>query len=87
MKYNNAQMLLLRFCKDHGFTDIHITGYDKLSALDCIGHRRHFGINLYGDILDLDTREVIAVADTAHAITNTYELPRRWKHRDNRDER
>ena len=86
MKYNNAQILLLRFCRYHGFTDVRFTGPDRLSAVDRIGHRRHLGINLYGDILDLGTREVIAAADTSHDITETYEFPAKWKQRDKHNE-
>lgn len=79
-----AQRLLLRFCRDNGYSVIRFTGPDQLSAIDHIDQRRHLGINLYGDILDLDTREVIAAADTSRDITNTYDIPGRWKHREDR---
>lgn len=74
-----AQSLLLRYCREHGYSDYKFMSVETISTVDKNGVRHDLALNLYGDILDLESREVVAVADTSHDIRNTTELPKRWK--------
>ena len=73
-----VQSLLLKYCREHGYSDYKFTSIETVSAVDKDGVRHDLAMNLYGDILDLESREVVAEADTSHNITKTYEVPKRW---------
>ena len=54
-----AQRILINLCRENGYTDIKFIGVDCVSATDQIGATRRFGVNIYGRVLDLDTREEV----------------------------
>lgn len=74
-----AQKLLIRYCKERSFSDIRTTGAASIRATDSYGKPKELSINLYGDIIDLHKRKIIAVGNTSHDITKTYELPTAWQ--------
>lgn len=52
-----AQRNLINYCREHGYTDMKFIGVDCVSAMDQTGATRRFSVNLFGEILDLDTRK------------------------------
>ncbi len=54
-----AQRILINFCREHGYTDMKFIGVDCMSATDQTGITRRFGVNLFDEVIDLDSREVI----------------------------
>lgn len=54
-----AQRILINYCREHGYTDMKFICVDCVSAVDQTGATRRFGVNLFGEVLDLDSREVI----------------------------
>jgi len=56
-----AQRKLINFCREHGYTDMKFIGVDSVTAVDQTGATRRFGVNLFGEVIDLENREVIAV--------------------------
>ena len=54
-----AQRTLINFCREHGYTDIKFVGVDCVYAVDQTGTTRRFGVNLFGEVIDLDNRDVI----------------------------
>ena len=75
----HAQKLLIRYCKERNFSNIYTTGAASVSATDPSGQMKELSINIYGDIIDLHARKVIAVGNTSHDITKIYELPTTWE--------
>ena len=74
-----AQKLLIRYCKEQNFSRIQTTGVASVQATDQLGQTKALSINLYGDIIDIHARKIIAVGNTAHDVMKTYELPTAWK--------
>jgi hypothetical protein len=54
-----AQRILINFCREHSYTDMKFICVDRVSAVDKTGAVRRFGVSLFGEVLDLDTREVM----------------------------
>ena len=54
-----AQRILINYCKEHGYTDMKFITVDCLSAVDQTGAIRRFGVNLFGEVFDLDSREAV----------------------------
>ena len=54
-----AQRILINYCREHGYTDMKFIGVDCVSAVDQTGVTRRFGVNLFGEVIDLDNRGVI----------------------------
>ena len=53
-----AQRILINYCREHGYTDMKFIGIDCMSAKDQTGVTRRFGVNLFGEVLDLGSRQV-----------------------------
>lgn len=51
-----AQRILINYCRERGFTDMKFIGVDCVSAVDQTETTRRFGVNLFGEVLDLDSR-------------------------------
>ena len=43
--------------------------------------RLHLTVNIYGDIMDDDTKKIIADGNVSHDIRRIYEFPTEWKDR------
>lgn len=54
-----AQRILVNFCREHGYSDMKFISVDCVSAVDQVGVVRRFGVNLFGEVIDIDSREVI----------------------------
>lgn len=54
-----AQRILINYCRELGYTDMKFIGVDCVSAVDQTGSTRRFGVNLFGEVTDLDSREAI----------------------------
>ena len=54
-----AQRILINFCRENGYTDMKFIGMDCVSAIDQAGAVRRFGVILFGEIIDLDSRKVV----------------------------
>ena len=54
-----AQRILINFCRDNGYTDMKFIGVDCVSAVDQNGTVRRFGVNLFGEVIELDNGELI----------------------------
>ena len=54
-----AQRILINFCREHGYTDMKFTGVDCMTAVNQDGVTRTLGVNLFGEVIDLGSREVI----------------------------
>lgn len=78
---NNAQRLLFRYCSQRHMTDFEITGRATATAIDSGGKEQHLTINVYGDIMDADTKKIIADGNVSHDIRRIYEFPTRWTDR------
>ena len=53
-----AQRILINFCRENGFTDMKFIGVDCVSAIDQSGVTRRFGVNVFSEVIDLDSREM-----------------------------
>ena len=80
-KLNLMQELLLRYCGQRGMTDVEITGRATATAITRSGKELHLTVNIYGDIMDDDTKKIIAGGNVSHDIWRIYEFPTRWKDR------
>lgn len=78
---NNAQKLLLRYCQQKEFRRTEITGPAKIRTVDQKGRVRDLTINPFGDIMDANTKKVIAEGNTDHDIKKTYDIPTEWRER------
>ena len=84
MKYeelNPAQKLLLRYCAQRKMTGFEITGRATATAADQSGKEWHLTMNVYGDIMDADTKKIIADGKVSHDIRRVYEFPTEWTDR------
>ena len=54
-----AQRILINYCREHGYTDMKFIGVDCVSAVDQVGTTRRLGVNLFGEVLDLDRRQAV----------------------------
>ena len=54
-----AQRILINYCREHGYTDMKFIGIDCVSAVDQTGTTRKFGVTLFDDVIELDSRVVI----------------------------
>ena len=54
-----AQRILINFCRENGYADMKFIGVDCVSAVDFTGMIRTLGVNLHGEVIDLDTRELM----------------------------
>ena len=54
-----AQRILVNFCRERGYTDIKFIGVDCISAIDQLGVTRRFGVTLFDEVLDLESRQVV----------------------------
>ena len=54
----HAQRILINYCREHGYTDMKFIGVDCVSAVDQDGATRRFGVNHFGEVLDLGSRQV-----------------------------
>lgn len=52
-----AQRILVNFCREQGYTDMKFIGVDCVSAVDQDGTTRTFGVNIFGEVMDLDSSE------------------------------
>ena len=80
-KLNLMQELLLRYCGQRGMTDVEITGRATATAITRSGKELHLTVNIYGDIMDDDTKKIIADGNVSHDIRRIYEFPTEWKDR------
>ena len=80
-KLNLMQELLLRYCGQRGMTDVEITGRATATVLTKTGKELHLTVNIYGDIMDDDTKKIIADGNVSHDIRRIYEFPTEWKDR------
>ncbi len=80
-KLNLMQELLLRYCGQRGMTDVEITGRATATAFTRSGKELHLTVNIYGDIMDDDTKKIIADGNVSHDIRRIYEFPTEWKDR------
>ena len=80
-KLNVLQGLLLRYCGQRGMTDVEITGRATATAITQSGKEMHLTTNIYGDIMDDDTKKIIADGNVSHDIRRIYEFPTEWKDR------
>lgn len=53
-----AQRTLINFCRENGYTDVKFIGVDCVSALDQDGTVRTLGVDLFGGVIDMTTKEV-----------------------------
>lgn len=53
-----AQRILINYCREHGYTDMKFIGVDCVSAVDQTGATRRFGVNLFGEVIDLESQQV-----------------------------
>lgn len=54
-----AQRILVNFCRENSYTDMKFIGVDYMTAVDQVGVTRTLGVNLFGEVIDLGSREVI----------------------------
>lgn len=80
-KLNLMQGLLLRYCGQRGMTDVEITGRATATAFTKSGKEMHLTTNIYGDIMDDDTKKIIADGNVSHDIRRIYEFPTEWTDR------
>ena len=80
-KLNLMLVLLLRYCGQRGMTDVEITGRATATVFTKTGKELHLTVNIYGDIMDDDTKKIIADGNVSHDIRRIYEFPTRWKDR------
>ena len=80
-KLNVLQGLLLRYCGQRGMTDVEITGRATATVFTKSGKEMHLTTNIYGDIMDDDTKKIIADGNVSHDIRRIYEFPTEWKDR------
>ena len=80
-KLNVLQGLLLRYCGQRGMTDVEITGRATATAITQSGKEMHLTTKIYGDIMDDDTKKIIADGNVSHDIRRIYEFPTEWKDR------
>ena len=80
-KLNLMQELLLRYCGQRGMTDVEITGRATATVFTKTGKELHLTVNIYGDIMDDDTKKIIADGNDSHDIRRIYEFPTEWKDR------
>lgn len=76
-----AQSIILRYLKTQfeGVTYGYI-GDDKVIVTDYTGKSMTFTMNVFCDIMDCKTREIIAVSDLPHDLTKIgTKLPHSWK--------
>ena len=76
-----AQEILLRYCHQRGMTGIEITGNGEVRAMSREGEKLRLTINVYGDIMNADTKKIIADGNTSHDFRHIYELPDKWTDR------
>lgn len=81
-KLNVLQGLLLRYCGQRGMTDVEITGRATATAFTQGGKEMHLTTNIYGDIMDDDTKKIIADGNVSHDIRRIYEFPTEWTDRE-----
>ncbi len=80
-KLNLMQGLLLRYCGQRGMTDVEITGRATATAFTKSGKEMHLTTNIYGDIMDDETKKIIADGNVSHDIRRIYEFPTEWTNR------
>lgn len=49
-----AQRTLINFCREHGYTNMKFIGVDCVSAKDQNGSPRTLGVNILGEVIDLE---------------------------------
>lgn len=52
-------------------------GFDKIKIEHC-GKERLLGANLFGDIIDIGSGQIIAVSNIKHSYNHIFEIPTRW---------
>lgn len=53
---------------------------DKIKLIDAEGESLMLTLNLYGDIMDADTRQIYAISDLPHNLDQIgLQLPQNWK--------
>ena len=77
-KLTPAQGILLRYCHQRGMTGIELTGKGEGRATSREGEKLRLTINVYGDIMNADTKKIIADGNTSHDFRHIYELPDQW---------
>lgn len=80
-KLNVLQGLLLRYGGQRGMTDVEITGRATATTITQSGKELHLTTNIYGDIMDDDTKKIIADGNVSHDIRRIYEFPTEWTDR------
>lgn len=80
-KLTPAQSILLSYCRQHGMTGIEMIGSAKARATDRDGNELRLTINVYGDIMNADTKMIRADGNTAHDFRHIDEIPDRWTDR------
>ena len=76
-----AQRILLLYCNQMGYKDVTLTGAANARVITDDYHLLHLTINIYGDIMDDDTKKIIADGNVSHDIRRIYEFPTEWKDR------
>ncbi len=76
-----AQSILLRYCHQKGMSGIELTGNGEVKATSREGEKIRLTINVYGDIMNADTRKIIADGNTDHDFLHIYDIPDNWTDR------
>ena len=80
-EYSQAQKSILKYIKTQ-FKGVRVRpiGEDRLQVTDSKGGKLNLSLNLYGDILDADTKQVIAKSDLPHSMDElkVHEMPKSW---------
>lgn len=75
-----AQADILRYLQIHfSGCRYELVGNDEVNVIDQTGGIRRFTCNIYSDIMDADTRKIVAVSDVPHNLDKVYtQRPREW---------
>lgn len=83
-----AHIILLKYIDKHfikGSLSVDYPNNDTIQITDKNGDCMRLTLNLYGDIMDADTRKLLAISDLPHNLdTVGYKLPKDWQELDKR---
>lgn len=78
-----AQSDIARYIRTQFAGSYHLDtiGDSRIKLTDKTGNTMTFGINIFGDIMDADTRKIIAVSDLPHNLDllPLYARPKTWE--------
>ena len=75
---SNAQKLLALYCRQRGIGDYQFSGDSKVIISTAKGKKQSITVNLFGDILDADTKKVIARGNVPHTLNGRMQFPTKW---------